>query len=59
MSTAKAFIGGLAAALTALLTEWTNQLNDKVTARDMVVALLAGVVTFGAVYSTPNRVEEK
>lgn len=51
----KAFVGAGAAFLTALLTEWTNALDDKLTTRDLVVALLAGLVTFGAVYVFPNR----
>lgn len=51
----KAWVGAGASFLTALLTEWTNELNDKLTTRDLVVALLAALVTFGAVYSIPNR----
>lgn len=53
--TVKAWIAAGASFLTALLTEWTNEANDKLTTRDLVVALLAALVTFGAVYSFPNR----
>lgn len=54
MSVAKAWIGAGVAALTALLAEWTDA-GEKVTSRDLVVALLAGLVAFGAVYVTPNK----
>lgn len=54
MSVAKAWIGGAVAFLTALLTEWTDA-SEKVNTRDLVVALLAGLTCFGAVYMTPNK----
>ena len=54
MSTAKAVVGAIAAFLSALLAEWPSEV-DPVTARDLVVAALAGVVTFSAVFATPNK----
>lgn len=55
MTTTKAWIAAGVSFLTALLTDWTNELNDKLTTRDLVVALLAGLVSFAAVYSFPNK----
>lgn len=51
---AKAYVGGAAAFLTALLAEWTGG-HDPLEARDFVVALLGAVTTFSVVYATPNR----
>lgn len=51
---AKAWVGAVAAFLTALLAEWTGG-GDPVEARDFVVAMLAFATTFSVVYATPNR----
>lgn len=55
MNAAKAWVAALGAFFTALLTEWTNEADDKLTARDIVVALAAGVAIWAAVYFTTNK----
>ena len=50
----KAWVAAAAAFLTSLLSEWTGG-DDHFTTRDLIVGLLAAVITFGAVYSVPNK----
>lgn len=54
MIAAKAWIAATAAFLSTLLDEWTGG-ADHFTVRDLTVGLLAAIVTFGAVYTIPNR----
>ncbi len=54
MYAVKAWIGAAAAFLSTLLDNWTGG-DDVFAVRDLIVGLLAAVVTFGAVYSVPNR----
>lgn len=49
----KAWLGASAAFLSTLLDNWTGG-DDHFNTRDLVVGLLAFVVTFAAVYSVPN-----
>lgn len=51
---AKAWVAGMAAFLTAMLAEWTGG-DDPFQPRDMFVGLLAFAITFSTVYATPNR----
>lgn len=55
MTALKAWFAGVGAFFTALLAEWTAQSGDKLTARDLIVALAAAVLTAGAVYFVPNK----
>lgn len=50
----KAWLASVAAFLSTLLDNWTGG-DDHFTWRDLVVGLLAAVITFGAVYFVPNR----
>ena len=51
---AKAWVAGLIAFLTALSTEWTDQAGDKLTTRDILLGLVAGLIAFQAVYWVTN-----
>lgn len=55
MITAKAWVAAFAVFLTALLAEWTGGEGDPFQPRDLVVALVAALVSWGAVYTVPNR----
>ena len=52
---AKAIVAALASGLTTLLGEWTTEANDALSTRDLVVGLAAAVITFSAVFITPNK----
>ncbi len=52
MPYAKALVAAVVAFLTALLAEWTGA--ERLQPRDLVVALLAAVVSLAAVYAVPN-----
>lgn len=54
MAYIKAWIAAAAAFLSTLLGEWTGP-EDPFNTRDLIVATLAAIVTFGAVFSFPNR----
>ena len=54
MSAIKAWIAAAAAFLSTLLDEWTGG-ADHFTTRDLIVGLLAALLTFSAVYTVPNR----
>lgn len=49
---AKALVGGIAAALTALIAGYDD---DSLTMQEVLVATLAFVTTFGAVFAVPNK----
>lgn len=50
----KAWLAAAAAFLSTLLDNWTGG-DDTFSTRDLIVGLLAAVVTFGAVFSVPNK----
>lgn len=54
LGAAKAWIGAAAAFLSTLLDEWTGA-GDAFTVRDLIVGLLAAIVTFGAIYTVKNK----
>lgn len=55
MKAAKAWVALLAAFGTALLAEWTGGPTDPLTVRDVVIAAVAALGTFGVVYATTNK----
>lgn len=55
MGATKAWLAGIAAFLSTFLDEWTGAAADPLQPRDYIVAALAGIVAFGAVYTAPNR----
>lgn len=54
MSAAKAWLAGAIAFLSTFLDEWTGP-EDPLNPRDYIVATLAGIVAFGAVYTVANK----
>jgi hypothetical protein len=54
MYAAKAFLASIITFLSTFLDEWTGD-ADPLTPRDWIVAVLAAIVTFNAIYFTPNR----
>jgi MFS family permease len=52
ITSAKAYVAAAASFLTALLVEWTDE--NPFQPRDLLVGLVAALVTFGATYGTPN-----
>lgn len=56
MYATKAWLAGVIAFLSTFLDEWTGP-EDALHPRDYIVAALAGIVAFGAVYTIPNRTQ--
>lgn len=54
MNAVKAWLAAAGAFLSTLLDEWTGG-SDHFTTRDLIVGLLASVLTFAAVYTVPNK----
>jgi hypothetical protein len=55
MGAMKAWLAALITSLSTFLDEWTGP-TDPLTPRDYLVATVAGLVAFNAVYFTPNRI---
>lgn len=54
MNAAKAWIAAAVAFLSTFLDEWTGP-EDALHPRDYIVAALAGIVAFGAVFTVANK----
>lgn len=55
MGALKAYVAAGIVFLGTFLDEWTGAAEDPLQPRDYIVAALAGLIAFNAVYFTPNK----